>query len=112
LEQKRRGKVIFRSGSLALKIIVAVLILFSMAALAALRWVHTGIQARTGELRDEAAALEQQSRDLEEKIEDLGSVKSVGWLTPIPLFWIYSRSPDPINSLTENTWRNHSILWS
>ena len=70
MEQKRRGKVIFRSGSLALKIIVAVLILFSMAALAALRWVHTGIQARTGELRDEAAALE-------EKIEDLGSVKSV-----------------------------------
>ena len=43
MEQKRRGKVIFRSGSLALKIIVAVLILFS----------------------------------LEEKIEDLGSVKSV-----------------------------------
>ena len=36
MEQKRRGKVIFRSGSLALKI-----------------------------------------RDLEEKIEDLGSVKSV-----------------------------------
>ena len=57
MEQKRRGKVIFRSGSLALKIIVAVLIVFSMAAL--------------------AAALEQQSRDLEEKIEDLGSVKSV-----------------------------------
>ena len=77
MEQKRRGKVIFRSGSLALKIIVAVLIVFSMAALVALRWVHTGIQARTGELRDEAAALEQQSRDLEEKIEDLGSVKSV-----------------------------------
>ena len=48
MEQKRRGKVIFRSGSLALKIIVAVLIVFSMAALAALRWVHTGIQARTG----------------------------------------------------------------
>lgn len=70
MEQKRRGKVIFRSGSLALKIIVAVLIVFSMAALAALRWVHTGIQARTGELRDEAAALEHQN-------SELGSVKSV-----------------------------------
>ena len=67
MEQKRRGKVIFRSGSLALKIIVAVLIVFSMAALAALRWVHTGIQARTGELRDEAAALEHQNSELEEK---------------------------------------------
>ena len=78
MEQKRRGKVIFRSGSLALKIIVAVLIVFSMAALAALRWVHTGIQARTGELRDEeAAALEHQNSELEEKIGELGSVKSV-----------------------------------
>ena len=74
MEQKRRGKVIFRSGSLALKIIVAVLIVFSMAAL---RWVHTGIQARTGELRDEAAALEHQNSELEEKIGELGSVKSV-----------------------------------
>ena len=72
MEQKRRGKVIFRSGSLALKIIVAVLIVFSMAALVALRWVHTGIQARTGELRDEAAALEHQNSELEEKIGELG----------------------------------------
>ena len=63
MEQKRRGKVIFRSGSLALKIIVAVLIVFSMAALAA--------------LRDEAAALEHQNSELEEKIGELGSVKSV-----------------------------------
>ena len=73
MEQKRRGKVIFRSGSLALKIIVAVLIVFSMAG----RWVHTGIQARTGELRDEVAALEHQNSELEEKIGELGSVKSV-----------------------------------
>ena len=97
MEQKRRGKVIFRSGSLALKIIVAVLIVFSMAALAALRWVHTGIQARTGELRDEAAALEHQNSELEE-IGELGSVKSVediarselGLADPNTLFWIYS----------------------
>lgn len=77
MEQKRKGKVIFRSGSLALKIVVSVLIVFSMAALAALRWVHTGIQERTGELRSEAAALEQQNSDLENKIGELGSVKSV-----------------------------------
>ena len=77
MEKKRRGKVFFGSGSLALKFIVAVLIVFSMAALAALRWVHTGIQARTGELRDEAAALEHQNSELEEKIGELGSVKSV-----------------------------------
>lgn len=77
MEQKRKGKVIFQSGSLALKIIVAVLIVFSMAALAALRWVHIGIQERTGELRQEAAALEHQNSELEKKIDELGSVKSV-----------------------------------
>ena len=49
----------------------------AMAAQAALRWVHTGIQARTGELRDEAAALEHQNSELEDKIGELGSVKSV-----------------------------------
>ena len=77
MEQKRKGKVIFQSGSLALKIIVTVLIVFSMAALAALRWVHVGIQERTGELRREAAVLEHQNSDLEKKIDELGSVKSV-----------------------------------
>ena len=77
MEQKRRGKVIFRSGSLALKIIVAVLIVFSMAALAARRRLHTGIQALTGELRDEAAALEHQNSEQEEKIGEQGSVMSV-----------------------------------
>lgn len=77
MEQKRVGKVVFRSGSLMLKIVVMVLIVFSMATLIALRWVHTGIQEQTGALCAEAAALEQKNSDLQEKIGELGSVKSV-----------------------------------
>ena len=77
MEQKPAGKVIFRSGSLALKIVVMVLIILSMAAMAALMWVHVGIQERTSELRTEAAALEQQKSDLQKKIDELGSLKSV-----------------------------------
>ena len=77
MEQNRTRKVIFRSGSLALKIVLMALIVLSMAALAALRWVHTGIREQTGELRTEAAALEQQNSELQEKIGELGSIKSV-----------------------------------
>ena len=77
MEGKRRGKVIFRSGSTVLKIVVMVLIVFSMAALVALRWVHSGIQEQTADMRAEAAVLEQENTDLEDRIGQLGSVKSV-----------------------------------
>lgn len=77
MEGKRRGKVIFRSGSTVLKIVVMVLIVFSMAALVALRWVHNGIQEQTADMRAEAAVLEQENTDLEDRIGQLGSVKSV-----------------------------------
>lgn len=77
MEQKRRGRVVFQSGSVVLKIVVMVLIVFSMTALLALRWVHTGIQAEIGDMRDKAASLEQQNADLLEKTGELGSVKSV-----------------------------------
>ena len=73
MEHKR--KVIFRSGSVALKIMV--LIVFSMSALMALRGVHNGIQEQVADMRGEAAALEQKNSDLTEKIGQLGSVKSV-----------------------------------
>ena len=72
MEGKRRGKVIFRSGSTVLKIVVMVLIVFSMAALVALRWVHNGIQEQTADMRAEAAVLEQENTDLEDRIGQIG----------------------------------------
>ena len=75
MEHKR--KVIFRSGSVALKIVVMVLIVFSMAALTALAWVRGSIRSQVEHLRREAAALEQENRELQEKIDGLGSVQSV-----------------------------------
>lgn len=75
MEHKR--KVIFRSGSIALKLVVMVLIVFSMSALVALRWVHNGIQEQVADLRGEAVVLEQRNSDLSKKISQLGSVKSL-----------------------------------
>ena len=73
----RKVKVIVRPSPTALKIIVIVLILFSMAALIALRWVTNSIRQETENLREEAAAVEQENSDLKEKIEDLDNIKGV-----------------------------------
>ncbi len=76
-DPKRIGKVALRPAPNTLKLVLIALILFSMAALFALRWVHSGIQQETQNLRDEAAAVEQANDALQEKIDDLGSVNSV-----------------------------------
>lgn len=73
----RNMKVVVRSSPPLLKIMVILVIVFSMAALMALSWVNLRIQAETEDMRAEAAALEQENADLEEKIGSLGSVQSV-----------------------------------
>ena len=70
-------KVEVRPASNILKIILIVLILFSIVALAALRWVHNGILTQIDELKDEAAGLEHANEVLEQKTEDLGNVQSI-----------------------------------
>lgn len=77
MEEKRKGKVVLRSSSPVLKIVVIVLIVFSMTALVALHWVHTSIRDETEKMRAEAAALVQENADLDEKIENVDSVESV-----------------------------------
>lgn len=79
MNQSRQPKhrLVVRSSSPALKIVVTVLIVFSMAALTALAWVRGSIRSQVEHLRREAAALEQENRELQEKIDGLGSVQSV-----------------------------------
>ena len=74
---KKKVKVHYRPAPTALKIVVCLFILFSMAALAALGWVHIGIQKQTQKLTQEAAQAENQRDELQEKIESLDSVESV-----------------------------------
>lgn len=73
----RKVKVVVRPSPTALKIVVILLILFSMVALIALRWVTNSIRQETENLREEAAAVEQENKDLQEKIDELDSVKGV-----------------------------------
>lgn len=81
MEKRKRPlknvKVELRHSPLALKVIMTVLIIFSMAALITLRWVHNGIREQTENLRNEAAAVEYANSELEEKTKNLGSVQSI-----------------------------------
>lgn len=74
---KKNVQVVVRSGPLALKIVASLLILFSIMALVALRWVHNGIQERTQDLLTQSAGLEYANQQLEEKIDSIGSVQSI-----------------------------------
>lgn len=78
-QQKNRRKIRleFRSSSGLLKIVVAVLIVFSMAALLALSWMRSGIYEQIQAQKAAAAELEQQNSELQEKIDNLGTVQGV-----------------------------------
>ena len=70
-------KVRLRSAPVKLKAVLIVLIVLSMAALVALRWVHNGIQPATQRKTAQAAAMEGENADLQEKIDNIGSVQSI-----------------------------------
>ena len=70
-------KVKLRSAPVKLKAMLIVLIVLSTAALVALRWVHNGIQAETQCKTEQAAAMEGENADLQEKIDSIGSVQSI-----------------------------------
>ena len=73
----KKVKVEVRPASNILKIILTILILFSIVALIALRWVHTGIRNQIDELKDEASELEHANEVLDQKTQELGSVQSI-----------------------------------
>ena len=74
---QKNVKVEVRPASNILKIILILLILFSIVALIALRWVHNGILTQIDELKEEASGLEYANEELQQKTEDLGSIQSI-----------------------------------
>ena len=76
-EKLKLIKLRLRPSSRPAKIMLIVAILLAMVALIALRLAIYNLDNRTADLRDKAAALEQENRDLRENIGILGSVQSV-----------------------------------
>ena len=75
--KRKPVKVEFRPASNILKVILILLILTSIVAMIALRWVHSGILTEIADLKDEASGLEYANEELERKTEELGSVQSI-----------------------------------
>ena len=76
-EKLKLIKLRLRPSSRPAKIMLIVAILLAMVALIALRLAIHNLDNRTADLRDKAAALEQENRDLRENIGILGSVQSI-----------------------------------
>jgi cell division protein FtsL len=70
-------KVVVRPSPKALKVVLILVILFSMAALLTLRLVHNGIQEEIQNLKDEAADFEYANSELDRRLEDPESVENV-----------------------------------
>lgn len=77
--EKKSEKIQIEWGhsSVLLKAIVSILIVFSMAALAALGWVRASILNQTDELRAEASALENRNAELEQRMDSIDSVQTI-----------------------------------
>ena len=76
-EKLKLIKLRLRPSPRSTKIMLIVAILFAMTALIALRIQINKLEIRTEDLRDKAAALEQDNKDLQENIGILGSVQSI-----------------------------------
>ena len=76
-EKLKLIKLRLRPSPRSTKIMLIVAILLAMVALIALRLAIHNLDNRTADLRDKAAALEQENRDLRENIGILGSVQSI-----------------------------------
>ena len=73
----RRIQVEFRPSRPLTKIVVIVAIVLSMAALITLRLAQDRIEAQTNDMLAEAARLEQENQELQDKIDTMDTVEGV-----------------------------------
>ena len=73
----RRIRLVYRKSPTLLKCVLLAAIVLSIAALLALRTSILDSRQEQEALRQQAAILEEENRELEDRIDDLGSVKSV-----------------------------------
>lgn len=75
--EEKKIRIVFRRGSLALKLAVLAVVVLSLATLLVV-WVYKQhAQKDYDDLRDQAIALEQENNRLQEAIDQLGTVKGI-----------------------------------
>lgn len=72
-----RIKIEYRRSRPLTKLVAVAAIVLSMVALIALSWAKYDVQRQTQEMMGEAARLEQENAQLDQKIDALGSIQSV-----------------------------------
>ena len=73
----RRIRLVYRRSSNALKIVVIAALVLGTMTLLILQAAILGAEGKAEELRQQAAALEQENKKLEKSISQLGTVQSV-----------------------------------
>lgn len=74
---KKRYRVVFSQSSPLLKILVVLLLTFSLVALAALTWVKLSVEKQTEALREESVAVSGENQKLENRLADMESDDTV-----------------------------------
>ena len=73
----RNIQITFRKSSPLVKVAVIVAILLFSAAMISLRISQRELEKQTADMQKEAAQLVEENEELEEKIDDVGSVQSI-----------------------------------
>lgn len=74
----KRIRLVYRRSSMLTRVVIVSAIILAMAAVLTLNMTINATQSQTDDLKNQAAALEQENQQLEENIEGLGSADSVG----------------------------------
>lgn len=85
----RNMQITFRRSSPMMKILVICTIVLSTVALITMRLSQNDLEAETEKMRQEAAQLLIDNEELEEKIDDVGSVQSVQQIAQDELDMVY-----------------------
>ena len=93
-----RIKIEYRRSRPLTKMVAVAAIALSMVALLTLSWAKYDVQKQTQEMMGEAARLEQENAQLEQKIDALGSVQSAEQIAQEELGMV---SPDTVLIDTE-----------
>ena len=76
-DPQKKVKIVVRPSPPALKIVLIVLIVLSMAALMTLRLVHNNIQKEIENVKSEISAVEHDNDVLDQRLEDPDSLENV-----------------------------------
>lgn len=97
--EDRKIRVVFRRGSLALKIAVLAVVVLSIAALLLVWLYKQDAQREYEKLRDQAIELEQENSRLQQAIDQLGTIGGIAYIAKEQLGLV---DPDTIIIEPEN----------